>query len=195
MKFDEEKQVKDLLLDKLTGLKDFDSGTKSEVLNQLIGIFAHYDLSSGAGKGYISYMVPRIYWVIRDEDLPIIESFITGFATAAGVGFFSQGSADQSKLMAAAAGLIATCYKLYRAISGKGKFLSQMDYKILLCLKNNEGGLDAHRLLNMLNLTKDTITLMDLDERLKTLQTIHTVDGSKRELIFIENQLYKVRGI
>jgi hypothetical protein len=197
MEFNDEQMVHNHLLNRLPILAQMDPEWRSHSLDCISSVFKNYELpmSNGREVRHMSYMVPKIYWVIRDEDLPIIESFLAGFASAAAVGFFAPGSADQNRLMTAAAGLIATCYKIYRAVSGKGKFLSQIDYKILLCLKNNDGGLDTHRLLSMLNLTKDTITVIDLENRLKALQTIHTTDGSKRELIFIENQLFKVRGI
>jgi hypothetical protein len=147
-------------------------------------------------EGMLGLMIPQFKYVIKDEDLPILESLLDGLKTAAGANFFMAASTgDVNKSWVAAIGVFGTLYKLYKNIRNKGKILPSLAFHVLLCLKNYPEGLELSYLRFLLEKNEIKLGEEELRQLLDGLSKTYMHDGSKKELVIMEGYLYKVRGI
>lgn len=95
---------------------------------------------------------------------------------------------------AAVIGVFCTLFKLYKNIRNKGKTLPFLEFQVLLCLKNYPKGLELGYLHFLLE--KNNIKLTDeLKQLLEGLTKVYMNDGSKKELVIFEDNLYKTKGL
>jgi hypothetical protein len=147
-------------------------------------------------NGFIGLMVPRFRYVIKREDLPVLESLFDGLKTAAGANFFMAVSKeDINKIWAAAIGVFCTLYKLYKNIRNKGKVLPSLEFQVLLCLKNYPEGLELNYLRFLLEQNNIILSEEELAQLLLGLNKVYMQDGSKKELVIMEDNLYKAKGL
>lgn len=147
-------------------------------------------------EGIIGFMIPQFRYVIKNEDLPVFESLFDGLKTAAGANFFMMVSTeDTDKTWAAAIGVFNTLYKLYKNIKNKGKVLPFLDFQILLCLKNYPEGLELGYFRFLLEQNDIPLSEEKLGQLLDGLSKVYMHDGSKKELVILEDGIYKAKGI
>ena len=110
------------------------------------------DLSPGT----FGLMIPRYHYVIKSDDLPILESLFDGLKTAAGADFFMMVSTKNiNQAWAAAIGYLKFI------LEGSGLLITERELRLLL-----EG-----------------------------LTEVYMNDGSKKELVIKEKNLYMAKGI
>jgi len=108
-------------------------------------------------------------WVIRNDDLKLLDSVLDGLKTSAGAGFFVLGGLTVTGLTVATAGLFAGFLKLaYNAVS-KGAILSSRDYSLIAALFGQSAGLTDQEILDRLIATEPGWTIEDVRERLTML--------------------------
>jgi len=147
-------------------------------------------------EGMVGLMIPKFRYIIKNEDLPILESLFDGLRTAAGANFFiavSTGDINQS--WAAAIGIFSSLYKLYKKMKNKGKILPSLEFQVLLCLKNHPEGLEFDYLQFLLERDNVFLSELELQQLLDSLGKSYLHDGSKMELVILEGKLYKAKGI
>lgn len=94
--------------------------------------------------------IAALRWVIRDDDLKILDTILDGLKASAGAGFFVLADLKPTAAVVAAAGLLAGLVKLaYNAVS-KGVVLSPPDYSMLAVLSKHGDGLSEEQLLEKL---------------------------------------------
>jgi hypothetical protein len=146
--------------------------------------------------GTLGFMIAKYRYVIKNEDLPILESLFDGLKVAAGADFFVVVSTgDINKTWAGAIGIFSTLFKLYKNIKNKGKVLPALDFQILLCLKNHPEGLEIGYFQFLLEQNGIILSKDELQQSLEGLSKVYMHDGSKKELVIIEGDLYKAKGI
>ena len=111
-------------------------------------------------------MIPRINWIIKNEDLQLIDSLLEGLKTAAGVSFFMAPSIDSSKTWPAIIGIFSTVFKLARNVKNKSKIIDSTNFKILLLLKLDKDGLELNYLHYLLNSEGIELSIDELKVRL-----------------------------
>lgn len=147
-------------------------------------------------EGMIGLMIPKFRYVIKNEDLPVFESLFDGLKTAAGANFFMAVSTeDTNKTWAAAIGVFSTLYKLYKNVKNKGKSLPFLDFQVLLCLKNYPEGLELGYLRFLLEQNDIILSDEELRQLLEGLSKVYMHDGSKKELVILEEGVYKAKGL
>lgn len=142
----------------------------------------------------MAFLFPVLHYVVKDDDVQVMDSLIKAFSTTASVGYFADASMAVDKLQTAAVGLFGTLLTVYRNLKKKGKTLPQRDFKILLCLKNNPD-IELDYLHHLLQEKDIIIDNGELQEILTGFMSLYMNDGSKRELIIEENGRYRTSGI
>lgn len=148
-----------------------------------------------APAGTFTYMVATSRWVIKNDDLAVIEAILDGLKSAAGANFFMTAVSQDGKILSAAIGLVSALFKVAKSARNKGIILTSRQFEIVYCLKNHPDGLDLDQLYRYLNLNSQNITKPELEDLLKGLGNTYTGDGSKRELVINSNNLYRTAGI
>ena len=146
--------------------------------------------------GMLGLMIPQYRYVIKNEDLPILESLFDGLKTAAGANFFMSLSAGNvNEAYAAAIGVFSTLYKLYKKIKNKGKVLPSLEFQILLCLRNYPLGVELGYLRFLLEKNNIILSENELIQLLDGLSKTYMHDGSRKELVIMEGSLYMAKDI
>jgi len=121
--------------------------------------------------------IAALKWVIRNDDLKILDTVLDGLKASSGAGFFVLADRSISASIVAAAGLFAGVVKLaYNAVS-KGVVLSSRDYSIIAALFDQDDGLTKEDLLSRLLLTQSNWTIDDVQTGLASLSETPSRNG------------------
>lgn len=116
-------------------------------------------------------------WVIRDDDLKLLDSILDGLKASAGAGFFIFGGLTMTGTAVVAAGILAGTLKLaYNAVS-KGAMLSARDYSVVAALFGQSGGLTDQEVLDRLSDSESNWTIDQVRERLAALGEMPSRSG------------------
>ncbi len=121
--------------------------------------------------------IAALRWVIRDDDLKLLDAILDGMKASAGAGFFILGGLTVTGTAAAAAAIFAGMLKLaYNALS-KGATLSVPDYSVIAVLFAQSGGLTDQEILDRLSTSEPNWTIDQVRERLAALGEIPSRSG------------------
>lgn len=119
----------------------------------------------------------KFRWVIRDDDLKLLDALTDAVKSAAAVGFFTA-ALNSSQLASATVGLLVAGAKLARQSLKKGARLEPLPFRVLLLLKANApGGLREAELLDILRRVSPELRLADVLAALTGLECA-AADGS-----------------
>ncbi len=123
--------------------------------------------------------VTRFRWVIRNEDLKLLDSVLDGLKASAAVGFFLIPAVSAAAALAAAAGIFAGLLKLAYNVVIKGAILSARNYSIIAALFNRPDGLTDQEILDQLIVAEPKLvwTIEDVREGLTMLSEIPSRSG------------------
>jgi hypothetical protein len=94
--------------------------------------------------------IASLRWVIRDDDLKLLDSILDGLKASAGAGFFILAGRTVTGSTVAAVSILAAFLKLaYNALT-KGAILSPRDYSVIATLFNETNGLTEKEILDRL---------------------------------------------
>jgi len=121
--------------------------------------------------------IAGLRWVIRSDDLKLLDSILDGLKVSAGAGFFILGGLTPTGTVVAAAGLFASFLKLtFNAVS-KGAVLCPRDYSVIATLFGQSTGMTNQDILDHLSNVESDWTLTEIDERLTKLSEIPCQSG------------------
>ncbi len=127
--------------------------------------------------GSLGLMLPVVCWVIRDEDLALLDALWAGLTAAASVNFF-----QQSLTVSAITGIVAAVFKTVRKAWKKGASIGPLQYRLLLGLRRSERGLTVAEATAWVNAAVDLdgagLTEDSVREELKVLSKVRLRDGS-----------------
>ncbi|WAS95259.1 hypothetical protein [Nannocystis punicea] len=126
--------------------------------------------------GTFSLMVPVTRWVVRDDDLKLMDSVWAATAAAASVNFFAGTVTNQALV-----GIAAALFKTGRSIMKKGVHLDPLQYRILSILRAAPGGLSIeslHAALLEIDASNPPFSHGDVSEFLTILSKIRLSDGT-----------------
>jgi len=140
----------------------------SLVARDLLSIWAEPVETVQPGRSRPAH-IAALRWVIRDDDLKLLDSILDGLKASAGAGFFILGGLTVTGTTVAAVSLLAGTLKLtYNAIS-KGVTLSARDYSVIAALFGQSGGLTDQEILDRLLTAEPNWTLEQVREHLVAL--------------------------
>jgi hypothetical protein len=143
--------------------------------------FAAHGVDGGdvdGGGELQKYVNARHRWIIKDDDLQLLESLTRGAQAAAGAGFFAAGM-PSTTVVAAAVGVAVAVFKMIRQVLRKGARVEQRQREILLLLKANPKGMTADQLLAALNASaKANWSLAEVETELTKLEKVRLSDGT-----------------
>ena len=120
-----------------THIRNFLDASNAEILTlleetQLVG---RENLARTAPPGASPVLVPHFRWVIKNEDLALMDAILDGVRSAASAGFFVVTGVGQIAEWAAIAAVAASIFKLCRNAIRKGKTLEPDTYAVLSTVK------------------------------------------------------------
>lgn len=177
-------------------IPEINKNTRQLLSREIKSEAMHFDWPDMTVGVFNFITTPKIRYVIKNEDLPIFESLFDGLKTAAGADFFMKASTgDINSIWAAAIGIFSSLFKLYKNIRNKGKILPVLQFHILVCLKNYPEGAELGFLKMMLEPLNINLRERELEKELDKLMEIYTDDGSKKQFVIKDGNLYKTAGI
>jgi hypothetical protein len=136
--------------------------------------------------GTFGFMVPRMLWVIRDDDIKLSEAFFKAVAAAAGANFFVA-----SIPAAAVVGLLAAVYGVFNAVRKKGVSLTKEQCRLLIALHREEAPVSVVQLAKLLMLSPE-----EAKAQLEGLTKLRCGDGSVVAVVAQDGQgLWAAAGI
>jgi hypothetical protein len=121
--------------------------------------------------------VAALRWVIRDDDLKLLDSILDGLKASAGAGFFILGGLTVTGTAVAAAGILAGTLKLAYNAASKGATLSASDYSVIAALFGQSVGLTDQEILDRLSTSEPNWTIDQVRERLAALGEMPSRSG------------------
>lgn len=141
------------------------------------------------------YMNATLRWVIRDDDLKLLESFTQGVQAAGGVGFFMYQLPGHT-MAGALTGIAVAVFKLIRQVMRKGARLNPLQVKVLLTLKREANGATAAELAQLLSNDQEKWTETEALADLTALTEVAISDGTVEALVQHDHELrWRVAGL
>jgi len=129
--------------------------------------------------GTLAMMVPRIRWVIRDDDLSLLDAVSDGVVAAIGTGWILNDPAGTQATVAGIAGVAAAALRVLNQIRRKGARISARNMKVLLALESSDNALSIEEAVEGLeDLSREEVTAA-----FKELQEVRLRDGTVESLI------------
>lgn len=129
--------------------------------------------------GTFAMMVPRIRWVIRDDDLLLLDAVSDGVLAAISTGWILDESAGTQATVAGIAGVAAASLRVLNQIRRKGARISARNMKVLLALDSSERALSIEEMVEGL----DDLSREEVIAAFEELQKVRLRDGTVESLI------------
>ncbi len=140
-----------------------------------------------APPGSFALMLPVKCWVIRDDDLALVDSLWAGVTAAAGANFI-QHSLSASALV----GIVAAVFKTVRKAVRKGVSLGPLQFCLLLGLRRSSRGLTVSETTAWVNMAAGSdsadLTEDSIREELNALTRVRLDDGSVAALAMEDHE-------
>jgi hypothetical protein len=130
-------------------LSDLPTSANAAAAEQLSSIWSQ-PIQSVRPPGGRPAHIAALRWVIRDDDLKVLDTVLDGLKASAGAGFFVLTDLKPTAVVVAAVGLLAGVVKLAYNAASKGVVLSPDDYSIISALLKHKDGLTEEQLLEEL---------------------------------------------
>ncbi len=178
MEFESEHEARQYLRAHLSST--LPTGEAASVGDELLGVFVTYK-ESRFERGF-ALIVPVARWVIREDDLKLVEALIDG-AKAGVIGGFLLGNLTEVGIMGGAVGLLASALKLGRQVATKGQRLTPLQFAVLIVLLDPLGA-TAEQLLAKVDLYTGRLNEAgDVMQALDDLRSIAVSDGTVLSLV------------
>ena len=149
--------------------------------------------TSGRPDG-LGLVLNRYRWVIRDEDLKLLETVSEGFKSAAAADFFLH-AVPGGQLASATAGVLVAAVRLVRQARNKGTRIGPAEFRMLVLLKTNPEGLTPAEITAILKRSIPT-TEDEVRRVLANLAKYAVGDGSTSAFVAEDGQgRWRVAGV
>jgi hypothetical protein len=171
-------------------------GVIDEAVEELLPIWA-IPVTVANTPGKVAAFLPFNY-VIRDDDLKLVDTAFSVLTTAAGVGYFipQLGFGVTSALTVPITGIIIALLRLLHNLRLSTR-LDERDYAIMVLLaRASQDGLSEQVLLDTLHSSFPDMTSDDVKERLAALAACASANGSKVILVWKdEHERWHTNGV
>lgn len=127
-------------------------------------------------------LLPRFRWVIRKDDLDVLDAMLSGAQSVVSVGFFVAAGVSAPACWAVVVGILASAWKLVRSASRKGRVLDAVLWKVLLGVRLREP-ISMADLSMALQQSDANWTDAKTEEALQLLSDLPMNDGTTRSLV------------
>ncbi|MDP1916399.1 MAG: hypothetical protein Q8L14_09150 [Myxococcales bacterium] len=194
MEFKEEKNLRAHLAKTLGPELDGLPQARTDISMGLAKLFETEIYSSHPAVGF-ALLVPEYKWVIRDDDLKLLDFLLTALKAAAAVGFFSMGIAG-APLVGAAAGIGAVVAALFSQAAKKGATVDTFELRLLIMLKANPEGLSTEDITKILRRCGEDVAESAVTATLTGLAKRAVSDGSTTNFVSQDSKLlWRAAGI
>src|SRR5688572_5653618 len=101
--------------------------------------------------GAAAFMMPVTRWIVRDDDLKLLEALIDGCKAGAAAGFFMP-SVAATAVTTSTTGIVTALLKLGRQAWRKGRRLTPLQFAVLGAIKSRRDGLAEPEVLPQVDL-------------------------------------------
>jgi hypothetical protein len=146
--------------------------------------------------GAVGLRVPVLRWVIKDDDLKLLESVFDGLKAGAAAGLIV-GEPTAATLAAGIVGIVAMVVKIGRQMMRKGVKLSDMEYQVLASLRGAGNGLTESQLVTWIGImTHRKTDEAEIRDAVRRLQAIALSDGTITSLVSLDSEgLLRAAGV
>ena len=167
--------LSDLLTSKLSGTSP--SAIPVDLVAQdLLSIWASPLETVQPGRSRPAH-IAGLRWVIRNDDLKLLDSILDGLKASAGAGFFLLGGLTMTGTAVAAAGLLAGFLKLAYNASSKGAILDARDYSVIAAMFGHPAGFTKEEILERLSVKEPDWTIDEVGKHLDRLSETPSRSG------------------
>jgi hypothetical protein len=145
-------------------------------------VVRHENVPRIVPPGAAPVLIPHFRWVIKNEDLALMDTIFDGVRSAASAGFFVVTGVGHVTEWAAIAGLVATIFKASRNAVRKGKVLEPDTYAVLSTVKAI-GPLSERTIFESLHSRDEKWTLEAVHSALVALKAMPMNSGEPRQLV------------
>jgi hypothetical protein len=160
-----------------------------------LGIIAKEPIEEPPPPGGYPYLAKRFRWVIRNDDLNLLDCILEGLRGTASAGFFLAAGVSAPAEWGAVVGLVAGLFKICRSVLLRGQQLSPDLFAVLIALKNG-GPATADELTGRLLKTDPKWSTATIQGILDALKAVPMSDGTVRQLVSKGyNEQWQVSGL
>jgi hypothetical protein len=127
-------------------------------------------------------LIPHFRWVIKNEDLALMDAILDGVRSGASAGFFAVAGVTQVAEWAAIAAIAASVFKLCRNAIRKGKTLEPDTYAVLSTVKAL-GPMSERTIFESLHAHDKKWTTEAVHAALVALKSMPMTSGEPRQLV------------
>ncbi|WP_038610319.1 hypothetical protein [Pseudomonas alkylphenolica] len=128
-------------------------------------------------------------YVIRDEDLKLLDSILSGVSAAAAANFMLSAFTPTITV-----GLVSSFLKVLYNLKNKGVFLDQQSYAVLSALWPHKEGLTCHQIVYELAVKGIEMTPDTTLDKLNSLIDVPCGSG-KVSLVWTKNDIWRANGV
>lgn len=142
--------------------------------------------------GTMGLMIPKTYWVIRNDDLRLMETLWPAIAAATAV------ISLKSLTATATVAILGSTFKIVRAARSKGVSLTPIQHRLILALKSSDQGSTIAALVSKMRSMPNQEELSEADvlTELSALKSIRLNDGTVVGLVAEDGKgLWSAAGI
>jgi hypothetical protein len=133
--------------------------------------------------GSAGLRVPVLRWIIKDDDLKLLESIFDGLKAGAAAGLIV-GEPTTATIVTGVVGIAAAAAKLGRQMLRKGRKLTELEYQVLAALSSAGNGMTETQLVAWMEITtRRTKSEAEIRDAINSLQSIALADGTLTSLV------------
>jgi hypothetical protein len=176
--FESEAELQSFLADHLTTTttptRGFSDQSQAALLSSLAPLWSEpSDPTAPRTRASIS----ALRWVIRDEDLKLLDAIISGITLSASAGFLLSAVVSPSAMSTAIINITVALMKLLYNAHQKGATLSKEDFALISLLKSKPDGLQEQEISSQLAAAGINCPPEELRRRLRSLLEVPTRSG------------------
>lgn len=148
--------------------------------------------SAPSAAGTMRFLTGRTRWVIRDDDLKLLEALTTAATAAAGAAFFTGGPA--TPVTAAVTGLVTVILQLGRRVRKHAILLTPAQHLVAMALKTLGNGAALDDIVDRVNVLAEgqhpeaRWTAEDTKAELEALQRLRKTNGDVIALVAVDHE-------
>jgi hypothetical protein len=193
--FSTSKDASRFLQSRVPGFSEAWSDTKNAALMNDLGIIAKEPVEDPPPPGGYPVLAKRFRWVIRNDDLNLLDCILEGLRGTASAGFFFAAGVSAPAEWGAVVGLAAALFKVWRSVLRRGQELSPDLFSVLVALKNG-GPATTEELAARLLKTDPKWSGAAVQSILDALKSLPMSDGTVRQLVAKGyNEQWQVSGL
>lgn len=193
--FEKQENAKNFLQIAIAKNLNVSSDLAKEAAEKLVSVYRE-ECRGLRTPGVSGMLIKPFKWVIRDDDLKLMQAVFEGLKAATQAGFFTAAGVPIPAKWTGAVAIAAVIFTVAKQALTKGKRLDKRDFEVLYTLNSNKDGFKSEELHKKLHSKNDSWTEEEVEERLKNLKKIPVKNGTLKSFTVQEaNDRWRTVGI